>query len=572
MRKAAKALFLVIVSLLASITLAVASAFTAALAFGAVALIVPGTGTHDVLTAPIYRQNAATRYVDPAGTPVCGGSPASCNTVGVDYPATFFPLVIFSGWCPGLSCDTWNKSVGTGVTNLDMAVHQQLAADLGQQVVIFGYSQGGAVVSQELYNLNQQLSEADKKRVSVVTIGNINNPQGLWSRLSFLPTIPFLDISFNPQLPTTGIPSTNYSFEYDPVGDAPLYFGNPLAVLNALAAFEYVHGYYLSPNENGVTDTLPYGYTPDTLATAIANADKRTYQDATFVLIPQQGNLPIMQPFLDIASATGTTALVKPIVDLLSPLTKVLINLGYDRIINPGIPQTLSILPFNPFQNWLGVGVNLAAATVQGIQAFLGDLGIALPPAAPAPAPQTTTMLAKSAAPLAATVQKVAATTEQDQSKVTALASAEKSTPETPETVEPVAKDVQETQEGEVTPVVVPVTKAETTTESTTPAAVDVEKKDEAKDTAKDADAGKKDEAKGADAGKKDQAKDADAGKKDEAKGADAGKKDQAKDADAGKKPEKKDATDDAGMKHEKKDAKDAGKDAGADASKKAAA
>jgi hypothetical protein len=41
-------------------------------------------------------------------------------------------------------------------------------------------------------------------------------------RLSFLPTIPFLDISFNPQLPTDiGIKSTNYSFEYDFVSDAP---------------------------------------------------------------------------------------------------------------------------------------------------------------------------------------------------------------------------------------------------------------------------------------------------------------------------------------------------------------
>jgi hypothetical protein len=546
MRKTAKALFLVIVALIGSIALSIASAFTAAFAFGAVALIVPGTGTHNVLTAPIYRQNAATRYIDPAGTPVCSGNPASCNTVGVDYPATFFPLVIFSGWCPGLSCDTWNKSVGTGVTNLDLAVQQQLAADPTQQIVVFGYSQGGAVVSQELYNLNQ-LPTADKNRISVVTIGNINNPQGLWSRLSFLPTIPFLDISFNPQLPTTGIKSTNYSFEYDPVGDAPLYFGNPLAVLNALAAFEYVHGYYLSPNENGTTDTLPYGYTPDTLATAIANAPKRTYQDATFVLIPQQGALPLMQPFLDIASATGTTALVKPIVDLISPLTKVLINLGYDRTINPGIPQTLSILPFNPFQNWLAVGANAATATVQGIQAFLGDLGVAPPALAPNTTPVTTSTLvaAKSAAPLVATAKDVAATTDQDQSKVTALSVVKKATPAT---VEPTTKDVQES---EATAVAAPVTNTEKPTEpeSTTPSdsTADVSKKDETKDTAKDADAGKKD----AD----------NASKKD---ATDAGKKDATNDGKDGKKDTTKDG---------KKDATDAGKrDASADASKKAAA
>ena len=140
-----------------------------------------------------------------------------------------------------------------------------------------------------------------------------------------------------------------------------------------VAALEYVHGDYLVPNSNS-SDPLPYGYTPETLATAIQNADKRTYQDATFVLIPQQGTLPIMQPFVDLAASTGTSALVQPIVDLLSPVFKVLINLGYDRIVNPGIPQTLSILPFDPVQNWVEVGVDLIAATNEGIEAFLDDL------------------------------------------------------------------------------------------------------------------------------------------------------------------------------------------------------
>jgi hypothetical protein len=36
--------------------------------------------------------------------------------------------------------------------------------------------------------------------------------------------------------------------------------------LNALAAFENVHGYYLAPNGNGPTETLPFGYTDATLA------------------------------------------------------------------------------------------------------------------------------------------------------------------------------------------------------------------------------------------------------------------------------------------------------------------
>jgi hypothetical protein len=377
MRKTAKAILLVFVALIGSLGLTVGAAFSAAFAFGAVALIVPGTGTHNVDDIPNYRGNAALRYIDPVpgGPTVCSdaNNPNSCNTVGVPYPATFFPLVIFSGWCPGLNCDTWNQSVGAGVQQLNAEFYQNYdpTNPNQQDVVIFGYSQGGAVVSKELYALNADPS-IDRSKVSVVTIGNISNPDGLWTRLSFLPTIPGLDITFGPTLPTDGIKSTNYSFEYDPVGDAPEYWGNPVAMLNALAAFEYVHGYYLSPNENGPTDALPYGYAAGpngTLAAAINNPNNsQSYQNATFILIPQQGALPIYQPFVDLANTTGTRALVDPVISLVQPVTKVLVNLGYARDVNPGIPQTLSILPANPFQNWFKVGGDLVGASVEGVE------------------------------------------------------------------------------------------------------------------------------------------------------------------------------------------------------------
>jgi hypothetical protein len=388
MRKSARATFLALLTFLAAVAIGLVSTLTAAVTLAATALIVPGTGTHNIETVMGYKENARDRYITPAD-PAC--TAAGCTLVGIPYPASFWPIPL-PGWCPNLSCDTWNESVGTGVTNLDTTLTPYKNPTSTEQVVIFGYSQGGAVVSHEMYNL-ASLDPAVKDRFTVVTIGNIENPQGLWSRLSFLPTIPILNVTFGPQLPTNiGIKSINYSFEYDPVGDAPLYWGNPLAMLNALAAFEYVHGYYLDPNSNAPTDSLPYGYNDTTLATAIQNAPHRTYQDATFVLIPQQGTLPIMQPFMDIASATGTTALVKPFVDLFSPLTKVLIDLGYNRIANPGIPQMLSILPFNPFQNWVDVGVKLVVAGVQGVQAFLGDLGVGTTMIAPAVPDPTSTL------------------------------------------------------------------------------------------------------------------------------------------------------------------------------------
>lgn len=395
MRRTVRSILVLFVAMLGAVGLVIGSAFAAALAFGATALIVPGTGTHNILPPNAvtgYKENAADRYINVSGQPCSSGG--DCDLVGVDYPASFFPLVIFPGWCPGLKCDTWNKSVGTGVANLDTALNSTLE-NTSDPVILFGYSQGGAVVSREMYNI----ADEDKGRVSVVTIGNINNPLGLWSRLSFLPTIPFLNISFGPQLPTDiGIKSTNYSFEYDPVGDAPQYWGNPLAVLNAVLALEYVHGYYLDPNSNGPTDTLPYGYDDGTLATAIENAPKRGTDLAKFVLIPQQGALPLYLPVLDIGKQLGISGLVKPLVALLNPVTKLLVNLGYDRVTDPSIARTLSILPFNPLTfNPVDFSVKFVAAIAQGIQDALAG-GASLTPAK-TPSQPLSTLAARGAAP-----------------------------------------------------------------------------------------------------------------------------------------------------------------------------
>jgi hypothetical protein len=125
------------------IALAATSAFTAARA-GCHRVGRAGTGTHNI---------------DPPGVPCT--STDGCDPDGVDYPASFFPLGIIPGPCPGLSCDTWNKSVGTGVTNLDDELHNQLdhpTAD-NEKIIIFGYSQGGAVVSQEMYNIPDDVKD-----------------------------------------------------------------------------------------------------------------------------------------------------------------------------------------------------------------------------------------------------------------------------------------------------------------------------------------------------------------------------------------------------------------------------
>ena len=129
MRKAARAIVLIFLPLVTAVVLAITSAFMSALALGAVALIVPGTGTHNINppNAVIgYKENARDRFIAPAD-PSCTEA-KGCVLVGVDYPATFFPIP-FPGWCPGLSCDTWNVSVGEGVENLNSELINQLAID-----------------------------------------------------------------------------------------------------------------------------------------------------------------------------------------------------------------------------------------------------------------------------------------------------------------------------------------------------------------------------------------------------------------------------------------------------------
>src|SRR5882757_6296704 len=265
MRKSARIVVMFVLGMLSSVVLGAAMALTAAVSLAATALIVPGTGTPNANIVDLYRQHATDRYIAPFN-PSCTST--TCTMTGIDYPASFFPLGFIGNWCPGYSCDTWNASVGTGVDNTITALRNLTDPD---GAILFGYSQGGAVVSDTLRRLKGD--PLLDKVTSVVMIGNAYNPDGgLFTRLGFLPTIPSpLDISFGPATPVdTGIPMTSIGFQYDPVMYAPEFWGNPFSLFNALAAFETVHGFYLTPNGNGPTDPIAYGYTDEELASVLA--------------------------------------------------------------------------------------------------------------------------------------------------------------------------------------------------------------------------------------------------------------------------------------------------------------
>ncbi|WP_161600536.1 PE-PPE domain-containing protein [Mycolicibacterium hodleri] len=423
MRRTIRSVGILLVAMLGTVGLAIGSAFSAALAFGAIGLFVPGTGTPDANGIANYLSNARDRYTlntpcnSAADCPTTLENPEDPSLLGINYPASFFPLVIFPGWCRSGpdGCDKWNVSVGKGTDMLDMQLAQYLDITSTEQVTLFGYSQGGAVISNELQRIAAlNLDQSVLDRLHVVTIGGIENPDGgLWQRLGFLPRIPFLDISFNPAMKTdNGFDTTAIGFEYDPVTYAPRYWGNPLALLNAVAALETVHGYYLSPDGTPPSGQLPYGYTPETLATQLdckESPDNCRYGssgETTYIMIPAT-SLPIFDLIMGLVPAP-LKPLVKPFVNLLTPVTKLLIDLGYDWSGDPDKPTRLSILPFNPLTfHPVQFSVQFVQAIGQGIRDALNGGPSTVAPVTTAPV--TTTVVAEKTTTVAATTDTSAA-------------------------------------------------------------------------------------------------------------------------------------------------------------------
>ena len=96
-------------------------------------------------------------------------------------------------------------------------------------------------------------------------------------------------------------------------------------------------------------------------------------------MIPAK-SLPLMNLIMSIVP-DPLKPLVQPIIDLISPVAKVLIDLGYDWSGNPGDTRYLSILPFSPTTNWLQVGVDLVRAVGEGIENVFGGGSTIIAPA-----------------------------------------------------------------------------------------------------------------------------------------------------------------------------------------------
>jgi hypothetical protein len=368
-RTAVHSVLVGILSVLGGAFLALTSTVTTAVTLAATALIVPGTGEPNPGAITGLEQNAVKYYIVPNTADYTASCPAaSCNPVGIPYIAQFWPFPI-PGW-GGLTGSKWDVSVASGVTNLQKQLAILHSNPPAGDITIFGYSQGAAVASIEKTAL-AGLTAEEKAEYSFVLIGNPERPNGgVFERLAALGTVPILDATFGLPTPTdTGVQTTDIAFQYDGVADFPEYPINLLADLNALAGFAYVHPTYLAPNEG--SSLLPDGYTEDELLAAEADpANQVQVGDTLYITIPTK-TLPILDPLISIGQATGTSALVTPVVDLISPTLRVLIDTGYDPDANPGVPTPFRLIPpVNP----VTLASDLVTAAVQGVQAVQGDL------------------------------------------------------------------------------------------------------------------------------------------------------------------------------------------------------
>lgn len=368
-RSLARTMVVALTAAMCVVITAVGGTITAAVTLTATALIVPGTAVPNPANVPGYMENAVDYYISPT-TASCA---IVCTPEPVPYIAQFWPFP-WEGW-GGLTGAKLDESVASGVAQLTSDLVGPYNPSADSPVVIFGFSQGATVASIGKSQLSK-LSPEDQANINFVLIGNPNRPNGgLFERLAMFGTVPILDATFGLPTPTnTDMSTVDIAFEYDGVADFPLYPINLLADLNAVAGFWYTHGSYLAPDGRN-PEELPNGLTPAELAVAIgdpANQQRLAGSDTTYVLIPTP-NLPLLQPLREFGAFTNTEFLTNPLIDLIQPALRVLIETGYDRTLPYGQPAPFRLVPrVNP----ITLTADLVTAIGQGIRDAAHDIGM----------------------------------------------------------------------------------------------------------------------------------------------------------------------------------------------------
>ena len=247
----------------------------------------------------------------------------------------------------GLFDLTFDQSVQAGVADLEQA----MAAHGNDHLVIYGYSQGAMIAIREKRKLAEQYPAGTKAPdIDFVLSGDLNLPNGgLLARFPGL-YIPIIDLSFNGAEPTdTPFDTAVITRQYDGVADFPLYPLNVISLLNAVLGAIYVHPY-----------TSTSAWLPIRRSRPLYQG---THGDTSYYFFETE-DLPLFAPL-------RTLGVPEPVIDVVEPFFKVIVDLGYDRSIKPWEPTPARLIPpLNPVTvagdlvNAIGEGIDNAAALI----------------------------------------------------------------------------------------------------------------------------------------------------------------------------------------------------------------
>ena len=131
-------------------------------------------------------------------------------------------------------------------------------------------------------------------------------------------------MTFNGPAPTdTQFDTVEIISQYDGLSDFPLYPLNLVSTANALLGIVYVH---------------PHDLDPSLAADAPGPPPIHTKTGDTDYYFFETENLPLFDPL-------RTLGVPEPLIDVVEPFFKVIVELGYDRSIPPGEPTPARLIP-----------------------------------------------------------------------------------------------------------------------------------------------------------------------------------------------------------------------------------
>ena len=328
------------------------------------------TGTFTSHPDPEYVAMAMNNFVGPSRSADYPPQVPDYNTpIPLDTPEQAWPIT-------GMFDYTFGRSVQIGWADLREQIAETTEATDGEPIIVFGYSQSAVISIHEKRRLAALYPRGDPSApdIQFVLIGDLNRPNGgVMTRFQGA-YIPLINFHFNGPAPTdTTFETIDIARQYDGFADFPLYPVNAIADLNALLGILYVHTDYEAVSLDPDSDN----YVEGTL--------EQRYGDTTYYTIPT-AQLPLLQPLRDLG-------VYEPLMALVEPALRVVIETGYDRTINPGVPMPARLIPrIDPVQ----FAEDFFEAIEQGFEDARDEIESPTPrPAGPTPTERVVTDLVR---------------------------------------------------------------------------------------------------------------------------------------------------------------------------------